>query len=280
LRLKAKSWFLGFLAAAVVIVGVAPALAAGEMVVSASGETAPTKLGRSHATPATLRVGFTSEERGNPAIPDLSAISLQISRNVSFETAGLPSCRLKDLYSPTANARQVCAGSLVGQGRVASEISLPGQAPASVEGELLAFYSSVKGTRRILAQVRTEGPVALTYVLAFRIEEKVGGRFETTFYSLQKSSAFECDSEGNPPGCAREPYTYNNLYGHISRFEMSLHRSFFHAGARHSFVTARCPARSNSRQATFPLARIALGYFSTIEEPTATATGRCEAVTD
>jgi hypothetical protein len=277
LRLKATSRFLEFFVAAVVIVGIAPALAAGEIVISASGETAPIKLGRSQATPVTLRVGFTSKATDSPAIPDLSRIALKLSRNVRLETAGLPSCRLKNLYSRTTSARRTCAGSLVGHGSVASEIALPGHAPVSVEGHLLAFYSSTGGVPRILAQITTAGPVALTYVLPFRLG-KAHGAFGSSLTVRRMSVAIGSCAKGHPD-CFDEPYTFEGIYGQISSFEMSLHRSFQQAGARQSFVAARCPAPSNTSEATFPIVRANLAYLSEdgAGPLTATATGRCEA---
>jgi hypothetical protein len=273
--------FLGLLGVAAVAASAAPALAAGENVVSAFGETTPTKLRRSKDTPATLRVGFTSEATDSPTAPGLAWIGLQISRNISLHTAGLPSCPLKDLYSPMIDARQACAASLVGHGSVTAEIAQPNQGPVTVDGQLLAFYASPGGVPGspgrvpgVFAQVTTPGPVALTFVVPFRIW-KAQGPFSTRLSVRNFLPAFECVKRH--PGCDHNPFTFQDIYSHISRFEMSLHRRFFHAGARHSFVTARCPAPSNSRQATFPIARVFLAYFSTIEERTATATGRCEA---
>jgi hypothetical protein len=277
--LTARKRFLGFLIAAVVVVGATPALAAGEIVIGASGETAPTKLG-SQATPATLRVGFTSEATDSPTIPDLSGIALQISRNIGFQTAGLPSCPLKDLYSRTASARRACAASLVGHGSVASEITLPHHPPASVEGHLLAFYSSIGGTRRILAQVTTAGPLAITYVLPFQIG-KADGPFGTGLVVRQMAPIEGICVQGHP-NCFDDPYTFKGIYGHISSFKMSLHRLFTDAGAKRSFVTARCPAPSGAPEATFPIVRANLTYLGESEEGplTATASGKCEAVTE
>ena len=99
--------------------------------VTVSGEVVPTKLPRSKAAPAALRLGFTSEAPETHTAPELSSIAFQISRHVTIQTAGLQSCPLTKLYSAYASVRQTCAGSLVGQGRVISEITLPGQAPVT-----------------------------------------------------------------------------------------------------------------------------------------------------
>jgi hypothetical protein len=277
--LTARKRFPGFLVAAIVVVGTTPALAAGEIVISATGETTPTKLRGSQATPATLSLGFTSEATDSPTIPDLSRITLQISRNVSFQTAGLPSCPLKDLYSRTASAGRICAGSLVGHGSVASEITLPDDSPVSVEGHLLAFYSSIGGVPRILAQVTTAGPVALTYVFPFQIG-KAHGAFGTGLV-VQQMAPIQGICVPGHPDCFDDPYTFKDIYGHISNFKMSLHRLFTVAGAKHSFVTARCPAApSNTPETTFPIVRANLAYRGEGNQGslTATATSTCLSV--
>lgn len=129
------------------------------------GETVPGKLPRSRMVPATLRLGFTSEAASTPITPELTAIRLEVSRNLTFQTAGLPSCPIAELYSESSDAGQVCAGSLVGYGIVISEVTLPGQAPVTIEGHLSAFYDLGEGQPRILAQVTSTGPLPLTYVI-------------------------------------------------------------------------------------------------------------------
>lgn len=167
---------LGALAlASTAAAGVLPAAAggdsaqAGEAVIGVSGETVPSKLPRSRMAHATLRLGFTSEVPSAPETPELTAIRLYVSRNVAFHTAGLPSCPIAALYSESSDARQECAGSLVGHGVVVSEVTLPGQAPVTIEGHLLAFYDFGEGRRRLLAQVTSSGALPLTYVIPFTI---------------------------------------------------------------------------------------------------------------
>ena len=206
------------------------------------------------------RCGWASpaEATDSPTAPGLAWIGLQISRNISLHTAGLPSCPLKDLYSPMIDARQACAASLVGHGSVTAEIAQPNQGPVTVDGQLLAFYASPGGVPgfpgRVPRRFRSGNyhwTIALTFVVPFRIW-KAQGPFSTRLSVRNFSPAFECVKRH--PGCDHNPFTFQDIYSHISRFEMSLHRRFFHAGARHSFVTARCPAPSNSQQATFPIA--------------------------
>lgn len=65
-----------------------------------------------------------------------------------------------------------------------------------------------------------------------------------------------------PPGgnCFSQTYTYKGIYGHISKFELTLHRHFVHAGKRTSVVSADCPAGDGSSSASFPLVKVNLVY--------------------
>jgi hypothetical protein len=205
-------------------------------------------------------VGFTSEALNNPTTPELSRIEFEISHNVTLQTSGLPSCPLAMLYSTTASARQTCAGSFVGHGSVTSEVTLPGQAPATINGHLLAFYAFAQGQPRILAQVTSGDPLPLTYVIPFQIA-KAHGAFGTSLVVPQMSNIAGICARGHP-NCFAQPYTLKGVYGNISNFDLSLHRLFAHAGKRESFVSADCPACGNRSEAVFPLVKVGLSYAS------------------
>jgi hypothetical protein len=247
-----------------------------ETAVGVSAKTMPVKLPRSEAIPITLRTGFTSEALNSSAIPELSRIVFEISHNIKFQTAGLPSCPLANLYSTTVSARQTCAGSLVGHGTVNSEVTLPGQAPAMIEGDLLAFYAFAEDKPRILAQVTSGAPLPLTYVIPFQIA-KGRGVFGTSLV-VSKMSNIQGQCRFRRPNCFAQPYSLKGVYGHISKLELSLHRSFSKAGGRESFVNARCPADSNRRGTTFPLIRVSLNYagrFAAEGSRSVTVASRC-----
>jgi hypothetical protein len=245
----------------------------GELAMSASGEITPIKLPRSKVAPASLRLGFTSEALNSPAVPELTRIVLEISRHLNLQTAGLPSCPLADLYSTNTSARQTCAGSYVGHGSVTSEVTLPDQAPATINGHLVAFYAFAQGQPRILAQVTSGDPLPLTYVIPFQIA-KAQGAFGTSLVVPQMRHIAGICAPGHP-NCFAQPYTLKGVYGHISNFEMSLHRIFAPAGKRSSFVSARCPASNKRPEAIFPLSQTSL-YYAGGESLTAAVHGECK----
>jgi hypothetical protein len=245
---------------------------AGETVIGAAGETSPVRLPRSHTVPARLKLGFTSATVGTATTPELTAIRIELARSVELQTAGLPSCPISELYSESSDAQRVCAGSVVGSGTVVSEVTIPGQAPVTIEGRLTAFYSFGEGAPRILAQVTSAGALPLTYVLPFTIES-TRGAFGTTLSVKQMEFIAGICARGHPD-CFSQTYTYKGIYGHISRFELTLDRRFVHAGRPASVVNAECPARGTSPSATFPLVKVDLTYprFITLSQ---VATRRC-----
>ncbi len=245
----------------------------GGAVIGVSGETVPSKLPRSHLAAATLRLGFTSKALSAPTTPELTAIRFEISRNLSFQTAGLPSCSIAELYSEPSDTGQICARSLVGHGIVTSEVTLPGQAPVTVEGHLSAFYDLGEGQPRILAQVTSTGALPLTYVIPFTIHKARG--FFGTVLSVEQMRFIAGICTRGHPNCFSQTYTYKGIYGHISKFELTLHHRLVHAGKRISFVSADCPASGSSSSAVFPLVKVNLAYPGAISM-SQVATRRCE----
>ncbi len=246
----------------------------GEAVIGVSGETIPGKLPRSRMVPAKLRLGFTSDTPSTPTTPELTAIRLEVSRNLAFQTVGLPSCPIADLYSESSDGGQVCAGSLVGYGTVISEVTLPGQVPVTIEGHLSAFYDFGEGQPRILAQVRSTGALPLTYVIPFTIYKEPG--VFGTVLSVQHMQVIAGICAPRRTNCFSQTYTYKGIYGHISKFELTLDRQFIHAGKRVSLVSADCPASGSSSSATFPLVKVNLTYPYPARPRSQLATRRCE----
>jgi hypothetical protein len=244
---------------------------------TASGKLLPAKLPRSGMAPATLRVGFTSYPINEAAVPDLSSIEIGLSRRVTLETAGLPSCSLSKLRSAYVNARQACSRSFVGHGSVTSEVTLPGQAPVVITGHLLAFYALAEGRPRVLAQVTSGEPLALTYVIPFEIAA-AEAPFGASLVVRQMSHLQGICAVGHP-NCFEDPYGLEGVYGHISSFKMSLHRIFSGAGSRRSFVNAGCPVPGRRSVGNFPLVRVDLRYTtgSTLSD---SASGECAVSSD
>ena len=206
----------------------------------ASAAISPVTLPRSRPAPITLKMGFTSPPV-EEATPEIDRIEIDVTRHVSFRTAGIPSCPLAKLYSAPEDARESCPESLVGHGSVTSEITMPEQAPVTVDGRLLAFYTFAKGTPRILAQVITGEPLPLVYVIPFTIGEASTPYGTELLVSRTRIRHIVGVCVPGPCGGYRNPYTLEGVYSHISAFEMSLRRVVRKHSRRISFVSAVCP---------------------------------------
>ena len=189
--------------------------------------------------PAVLRLAFRSMAIGRHFVPDLERIDIEVSRAVVIRTKGLPSCPESTLFLHPSRAAVACAGSLVGNGEVTSEVTLPGKAPAMLHGHLLAFYSFEDGHRAILAQITGSKALPLVYVIPFRFG-KARGKFGTSLYvnkSRMRGIQGECTS--GHPNCFGT-YGFEGIYGHIFEFELSLHPFRKHSSKSTPFVSAIC----------------------------------------
>jgi hypothetical protein len=200
-----------------------------------SGDISPQKLPRGERVPIAVLMGgkITTTDRSEP--PQLEQIVLEINSQGVIDNTGLPTCSITKLNSlSSAAARKACAGALVGHGNVTSRVYLPNQGAFASSGDMLAFNGRVNGHQAVLAQVASEAPLPLTYVIAFEIT-KQKGRFGTKLV-------------GTLPPIASE-------YGYISSFSMSLSRRYTSHGKQRSFASASCPAPKGTNFAPFPFAK-------------------------
>src|SRR5262249_18315835 len=127
---------------------------------------------------------------------------------------------------------------------VDSEIVTPGQAPVPEEGQLRAYLGRYRGTPAILAQVKTGDPLPLVYVIPFHLWEGEGRHGDRLVAYKMHQIHGKCLGSCPGPG----PYSFEGIYTHISRFEMTLRRTWSRAGRAHSFVAATCPAPPDRRR--------------------------------
>jgi hypothetical protein len=223
-----------------------------------SGSVSPRKLPRTRRVPVTLQMGFQSPSIEGQ-VPELDEISFGVARRIEFAPEFWPqSCSLAKLYSLRVDARRACAGSLIGHGSVASEITVPGQAPVNVTGRLLAFYALGDGQPRILAQVTTGEPLALVYVIPFTIKPADGSTIVSVPRRRMRVIRGLCKN-GHTNCFGPSPYTLEGVYGHISEMTISLHRVLGQDRNRISFVKGHCPL-PDSPVDELPLLRVSLTY--------------------
>ncbi|MGN6274490.1 MAG: hypothetical protein ACTHNP_00990 [Solirubrobacterales bacterium] len=234
-----------------------------------SGSFAPEALPRAGAAPISLKLGFeVAAEEGVQS--SIESIAIDISRRIVLRGKGLPSCPPLTLLSEYGAAE--CPKSLVGHGRVVSEIRERGGEPVIVNGKLRAYYSFAHKVPQILALVQTGPPMDLSYVIPFQIIRQKGTYRTRLFVHNMRHVYGICLGVG----CYWGTYGLNGIYTRISDFELSLHRRFFAEGQRRSFVSAGCAVPGKQRGLSFPLARVTLGFDGVSQ--IAGQTGHCTAI--
>lgn len=229
----------------------------GTIVVDAGGGTEPSPLPRGEAVPIALDVRFESIEPHEGSAPSLNRIAIELSRRVSVDTTGLPSCPLHELYATAAVVAEECGRSRLGSGSVRQEIPIGGAA-IPVEGTLTAYLGSDRGAPMVLARVETAEPAPLVYVIPFAIERSsTTGRTSLVAHQMRTLRGV-CPA--GQPNCFADPYGVKDIYSRISRLQLHLKRAFRHAGTARSLLSASCPASRRHPRGRFALAEVALRY--------------------
>jgi hypothetical protein len=194
----------------------------GHLVVSIGGGITPLALPRHHPVPVALRIGGAIATDDGSPLPRLTEIRLAIAGRGVLDTDGLPVCpraRLRNTDSHQALAR--CRSALVGRGTIAADVFIPHQKPFPIHSALLAFNGRNRhGATAIWVHAFSASP-PLSIVLPFIVVRN--GRHLSTVLRARV-----------PPALGDLP--------HLSRFQISLSRRFGLRGARHSYLSASCPA--------------------------------------
>ena len=207
----------------------------GVLQVSFEGGIRPSTLPRTDPAPVTVEMSGSIKTTNKSVPPRLNRISLEINSHGKLSAKGLPTCNLAQISTGTgASARSACGRALIGHGNVTSRIAFPSQEPFLSIGGMEAFNGQVHGHPAIFAQVSSQKPLSLTYVIVFEVK-KTHGRYGTALIATL------------PPIASG--------YGEISSFYMTLGRKFSSHGHSESYASANCPAPKGVSTVGFDLAK-------------------------
>lgn len=230
--------------------------AEGDLVASFDATVSPSALPRSAPAPVAVEVdaAISSISGDNADLPQLRGLSVAINRHGRLFARGLPVCRLRAILAKIGpRAHSACRGALVGVGAAIVLVHLPKQPPFSVRAHLLAFNGPRRGGGRVIwVHAYARRPPG-SFVLPFRVSHKPGvyGTLLTTTL----------------PERARK-------WAYLTGFHLTLQRTYVWRGARHSYVSAACPAPAGFNSAIFPFARADF-RFASVEPIEIETTGRC-----
>jgi hypothetical protein len=223
--------------------------------VSFDGWLTPKALPRTELVPVSLHMEGSLRATDGGQLPQLRKVVFSINRHGRVSTHGLPACtRGKLLATTSAQALEACRGALVGDGRFNAFVAIPTQAPFPSHGRLLAFNARQNGRPVILAHVFGTEPIPTSQVLTLIYQPRGQGAFGTTM--------------------ALEVPEFGDDWGHVTGFELNLHRRYTYKGKARSLISASCPAPSGLNKAYFRAAK-GTYYLADGREITRVLTGTC-----
>lgn len=243
--MRSRATKLGALALSLLAIGATLARAEitqkGNLRVTVSGRMAPHALPRSGVAPISVSVDGKVSTTDQSLPPQLRVMKIEINRNGRLDYRGLPVCRLHWIQ-PANNSRALaaCRPSLIGQGTFSAYIVLKGQEPYPTTGRLLVFNGREHGKQVLLGHIYIAQPFASSFVITFQIAARRHGQYGATLTA----------------NLAKALGTRRFLTG----IAMNLSRRYTYRGARHSYLSAGCPAPPGFRKAFFPLARTSFAF--------------------
>jgi hypothetical protein len=148
-------------------------LRAGDIIITAEGGFAPTKLPRHENAPITIHGGGKISTISGALPPILETIDIEYDRHGAVETAGLPVCHKGQLEATTVpQARAHCRGAIVGKGRGKAIVKFEEQAPIPASSPITIFNGpKVHGNPTVLAHAYLSHPVSTTFIVPVVIEK-------------------------------------------------------------------------------------------------------------
>jgi hypothetical protein len=220
------------LAAALIVVAAAGALAAkkvtkvriqaGDIVLNAEGGFRPTALPKNVDAPITLFGRGNISTASGEYPPVLDTIEFEFDKHGSVDTTGLPKCSAAKLQATTVpQARKLCPGAIVGEGRGTAVVLFPEQGPIKASSPITLFNGPrIGGDPSVLAHAHLTVPAPTTFIVPVRIETIHNGRYG---YRVHAKIPKIAGGAGHP------------LSG-----SLTVGRKWTFKGKKHSYVNARC----------------------------------------
>jgi hypothetical protein len=213
-----------FLAAAALLVASAAAdeavVEVDGLVLRTDGGFQPRKLPQRRFAPIAFKGHVEIAAKGGGRPPALEKAVIDFDRDGRLSAGGLPVCQ-PELVAQTGprEAREACAGAIVGRGRIEVLIDLPGGVVPAGSALTLFNGPQQEGHPSVLLHARIDGPSPQTLAVVVPIERRRGAfRYRATL---------------------QLPPIAGGL-GAVTRVAVDIGRRFSSAGVRRSYVSARC----------------------------------------
>jgi hypothetical protein len=188
-----------------------------------NGGISPTKLPRREPAPisANLNAKIGTTDGSHP--PAVRSVNLDFDKTIQVNARGLPSCTERQLVArSTAAAKSACGDAIVGSGVGEVEVAFPEQQPFSATGPIVLFNGGVHGgATLILIHTYVAVPAPTAVIATAKLTKIHRGRYGTHVI-------------------ARIPPIAGGA-GSVTKFKLTIKRSFTYRGRKQSYLTASCP---------------------------------------
>jgi hypothetical protein len=154
-------------------------LRTGNIEVVADGGFTPTTLPKHAFAPITIHGEGSIGTTDGALPPILKKLNVWYDKHGEVVTKGLPFCTQGKLAATTAKqARKVCAGSIVGEGRGTALVAFPEQRPFKASSPITIFNAAPhNGNPTVLAHAYLSVPAPTTYIVPVEIQKIHNGPF-------------------------------------------------------------------------------------------------------
>jgi hypothetical protein len=151
----------------------------GNTVVSATAALTPRTLPAHGGAPVTVKSSVRIGTRDGSQPPALKTITFLFDKHGFIETRGIPVCTVAKLADTTpAQARQRCAGALVGTGTGKARVAMPGQPAVTISSPLSFFNGPPAGANpTLIAHAYETVPAPKTLLVPIEIKRIKGPRY-------------------------------------------------------------------------------------------------------
>jgi hypothetical protein len=195
----------------------------GNLYLRDNGGILPTKLPRHKQTPisAVLNAQIGTVDGSHP--PAITSVIADFDKNIHVNAKGLPVCREGQLLSRSStDAKKACRDAIVGSGQAEVEVAFPEQRPIIAHGPIFLFNGGVHdGTTLLLIHTYVDVPAPTAVVATVKLTHIHRGH-----YGLHAVAEIPAIAGGA---------------GSVTKFKLTINRSFSYKGKKQSYLTASCP---------------------------------------
>jgi hypothetical protein len=188
-----------------------------------NGGISPTKLPKHELAPisANLNAKIGTTDGSHP--PAIRSVNLDFDKTIQVNARGLPSCTERQLVArSTVAAKNACADAIIGSGEGEVEVAFPEQQPFAATGPIVLFNGGVRGgTTLVLIHTYVAVPAPTAVIATAKLTSIHRGRYGTHVI-------------------ARIPPIAGGA-GSVTKFKLTIKRSFTYKGKQQSYLTASCP---------------------------------------